>query len=105
MKKVLLIWNESPEEVKFVNLENPTSEQIEVLKKVNGSYINTDVDVEIQTELDKINIALSKEEVPEHYNHIDVNAWKGIWADNFIKTEDLPSHTNWDAVFICGFVF
>lgn len=44
--RVLVVWVGFPEEIRPYVIENPTEEQLEVLKKSNEKFINIDRDVE-----------------------------------------------------------
>lgn len=42
--RVLLIWEDVPENTYAYLIENPTEEQLEILRAANGKYIGTDAD-------------------------------------------------------------
>ena len=93
--KVLLIWEENPENVKAFMIENPTAEQLQVLEEANGTMINSDEDTEAAM---KISDALS--ERIDWCNPEGDPKWYCIWND---KNVEFPVQGPIDKVFKSGF--
>jgi hypothetical protein len=100
--RVLLIWIGVPESTRFFAIDNPSTEDLEVLTRANAGYINTfDQSEEVDAALDKVSAALTK---PEYAgDHPDVD-WRTKWIAGEIDENDLPSAGAFDRVFCCGFL-
>lgn len=94
---VLLIWENTPEEVKAYLIKSPSAEQLEVLTKANGTMINVDEDV---TAVNQIMDAISPSE--DYCDPDGDPSWRCIWKDTKV---DFPINGPIDKVFICGMVF
>ena len=100
--RVLLVWEEVPEDLQFFALTDPTPEQLAVLEKANGLYINgLDMTEEETQAIDHVNAALSK---PEYSKDMKGEEdWASIWFGGKIENELLPTAGGFDRVFTCGF--
>lgn len=92
--KVLLVVDYNPEYLKFYSIEDPTEEQLAVLKAANGQYIGSDEESE---EMDIISIALSSDP-PCWETEVDPK-WNCIWKDKEVTT---PIEGPFDHVFLFG---
>jgi len=75
--RVLLIWEEVPERLRFYLIEDPTPEQTKMLELANGMLINSDDENEGMAYL---NVALSSPEYSNGESHA------GIWMNNEVET-------------------
>lgn len=97
--KTLLIWELVPDELKFFAIPDVSTEDIELLKKINGSWGNGEDD-ETQNILNTVSEYLSKdfyptEDQPEPPTH------QGEWSQYEIQAENLNDH-KYDAVYQSG---
>ncbi len=98
--KVLLIYDNSPEEVTFYVITNPTDDQLKTLALSNGHLINSDMPEEAEEACNKINDALSD---PGNVSG-DYPEYNSIWGAAQIKVESLPTAGQFDQVFYTGFI-
>jgi len=71
--RVLLIWEALPEEVKLFVIEDPTEEQLSVLRGANGKYVGID---DYGGDLMVLNTAVGGLDCADP----DVDAkWAGLW--------------------------
>jgi len=90
--RVLLVWDENPERIRFYLIEDPSKHQLEMLEIANDKYINSDDDNEGMSFL---NIAIEDGEYGNGEEHA------GIWKENEVET---PIGGPIDRVFHSGFV-
>jgi hypothetical protein len=99
--RVLLIWNEVPESVKFFAIQDPTSKELDTLYEANGHYLNLVGDEEFEPALNRINAALTDD--PRGFDEQDI-PWVGRWVTNEIPVSDMPNAGAFDQIFIAGFL-
>jgi hypothetical protein len=104
--RVLLIWSQIPDHPEFYIIQDPTEEELSVLKDCNGLYFNwTELTDEEDAKLEKINVALSK---PEHATNVKDEAsrsWASRWLEKKVEVTLLPESGPFDKVFIAGIYF
>lgn len=94
--RVLLIWEENPENVDPYVIDNPTEEQLAVLEEANGFMMNGDE--EVPPALFKLSDALCSN--IEHCDPEGDPKWKAIWAGHLTQ---FPVEGPIAKVFKCGF--
>ena len=77
--RVLLIWEMLPEEVQAYLIEDPTDEQLELLRKANDTFVNLDNDVEHALILSAAVTTL------EYADPIVDAKWHAIWEKCLVK--------------------
>lgn len=96
--RVLVIWEEIPEDTKFYVIENPTQEQLVMLKKANGQIINYEGPDDGALYLQRS--FLLPEHLPEEEQRLDEVSQ---WISNQIAKEKLPESGPFDLVIWSGF--
>ena len=102
--RVLLVYQNVPENVDWYVIENPAPDQLSVLASAHGSFTNAvGTSAVAEAALDLISAALSEE---QHCEHLEGQArsWIGIWRSKSIPQESLPDCGQIDKVFTCGFL-
>jgi hypothetical protein len=100
--KILLVWNEVLENLRFFGLNKVSHEQLKVLGTANNMYINgDDMDEAQDAALNHINAALADPKYAQGFEE-DEKDWLSIWVGQEITPENLPKAGKFDQVFSCG---
>ena len=96
--RVLLEWDENPERINFVVIENPTERQLELLNMANGKYINSD---DINEGMEYLSCALTPPEYCNDAEHAD-KEHAGIWHDCIVDMKEGFIEGPFDRVYHSG---
>lgn len=100
--KVLLVWCEIPELPKFFAIENPSEEELGVLRTAQGLYMNSDqLNRSQEAALSRINAAVMKS--GEGFAKA-VQPWVAKWLPFEIEIQALPDAGAFDQVYNAGFM-
>ena len=98
--KVLLIWEEIPEDTKLYLINDPTEEQLKMLEGACNKYINFD---DITEAMDYLSAALTEEKYkndPDIISSVKDKSVISIWSKCKVTA---PINQQIDKVFISGF--
>lgn len=99
--KVLVIWNEFTEGLKFVVLLNPSPEELMLLIKVHMHYINAvSTKISIQKEIDKVYAAAFDSSTADIEARL--KPWFGRWRNNVYTEKTISGVSDISQVFITG---
>jgi len=96
--KVVLIWELNPEELNAYLIENPTEEQLDVLKTANNQMVNGTDSPEAEKAVLKLSDALGENE--DYCDPDGDPEWRCIWND---KQVEFPITGPIDMIFKSGF--
>ena len=102
--KVLLVWQEVPEDVKWFVIDNATESDLAMLGAAHGYFLGCDRPEEAMEPLDRINALLANPKYgsdgfdPDHVPLI------GQWRALQIPQERVMTIGPIDKVFTCGFL-
>jgi len=102
--RLLLIWEEIPETTKFFLRENPTEQELAILKAAHGGLINTmDISAKQEAALDFLNAALTDPKYGSNGVEGQAITFLHRWHDKQIAMETLPDLGPIDTVIWAGF--
>jgi hypothetical protein len=94
--RVLIIWEEIPENTKFFVIEDATEAQVAMLKRANGQIINYEGPTD---GAEWVGRAISK---PGEWG-VDSQPQDAIWHDKLVESAKLPESGPFDVVIWTGF--
>lgn len=100
--RVLLVWNVIPEAIYAYVIEDPTPEELRVLKATHDCYLNNIDDDKSIESLMRVNAALADD--PRGFEGEQLN-WVGRWTKNKVKLSAArPLQGPFDLVVLTGFI-
>jgi hypothetical protein len=100
--RVLLVWQEVPDSISFVVLDNPSDDDLAVLQTASGAYMGSHRSDEQELALEKINLAMGDPERSAGTTDPELTPWNARWFTGLVPEESLPTIGQIDKVFTCG---